>query len=364
MACAVWVAGLNFRHLDTLSEIALAAPVVGVAVLLIALPRTERQRAGAACLLCAVAAGELVTWNAASRMNAESRRFYAVMEQASAEDAMALELLREELTRRHLEGGRPRVEVIGLQGPWQNLAMILKIEATNGYNPLRIGLYDRLVSPGEAAVYASARKFPATFNGYDCALARALGLEYIVMDRPIEQMPQLRMRSTVETLRDGPMIWIYRIPGAMPRVKFSPHIEVADADAVTASGELTNPPSTEHVVIDDETPPSRVLWQRAVAGAQGKATITSWRPGRIEIDVASNAAGVVVLHDSYYPGWIAEVDGRRVPILRADTLFRAVEVAPGARKVVFRFAPLSIDNLVAAAGTIGGTRRSLRPPRS
>jgi uncharacterized membrane protein YfhO len=54
---------------------------------------------------------------------------------------------------------------------------------------------------------------------------------------------------------------------------------------------------------------------------------------------------VLTLHDPYYPGWIAEIDGRRVPIRRADTLFRAVDVPQGSKQVVFRFAPFALDNL-------------------
>jgi uncharacterized membrane protein YfhO len=75
-------------------------------------------------------------------------------------------------------------------------------------------------------------------------------------------------------------------------------------------------------------------------------------------------AGVVVLNDVYYPGWIAEVDGKRKEILRADTLFRAVEVPAGRHQVVFRFAPLSLENLAAAfKGLLGhGTRNPNAEP--
>ena len=54
------------------------------------------------------------------------------------------------------------------------------------------------------------------------------------------------------------------------------------------------------------------------------------------------------------PGWIAEIDGKRVPILRADVLFRGVEVPAGRHRVVFRFVPFSLDNLSDAL------RRTLR----
>jgi uncharacterized membrane protein YfhO len=49
--------------------------------------------------------------------------------------------------------------------------------------------------------------------------------------------------------------------------------------------------------------------------------------------------GFAVLADSFYPGWKATVDGRRVPILRANGLFRAVAVTPGIHEIVFRYRP-------------------------
>ena len=59
-------------------------------------------------------------------------------------------------------------------------------------------------------------------------------------------------------------------------------------------------------------------------------------------------AGVVVLRDLYYPGWTAAIDGQSVSILRADVLFRAVEVPAGRHTIVFRFEPLRLENLGAA----------------
>jgi uncharacterized membrane protein YfhO len=53
-----------------------------------------------------------------------------------------------------------------------------------------------------------------------------------------------------------------------------------------------------------------------------------------------------------YPGWVAEIDRRTVPILRANVLFRAVEVPAGSHRVVFRFAPFSLDNLTDALRTV------------
>ena len=101
-------------------------------------------------------------------------------------------------------GEWPRVEIVGVSGSWQNLAMARGLEATNGYNPLRIGSYDRLVSPGETTHIVDQRLFPASFDGYDCALARELGLEYVVLGRPIEEVPHLRAPAGRRGAAGGP----------------------------------------------------------------------------------------------------------------------------------------------------------------
>ena len=158
------------------------------------------------------------------------------------DDAQALAVLERELESRHTQGERPRVEVVGVSGSWQNLAMARGLEATNGYNPLRIGSYDRLVSPGETTHIVDQRLFPASFDGYDCALARELGLEYLVLGRPIEEVPHLLRRPVSDVLLAGPKVWIYRLRRAEPRVKFIKRVVVADADAQVRAGRYHDQP--------------------------------------------------------------------------------------------------------------------------
>ncbi len=180
-----------------------------------------------------IAVGDLLWWNVAFRLNAERHSAYAVLEEPRPADAKVLDLIERLVRERQALGERPRIEVVGMGGPWQNLAMVRGLEATNGYNPLRIGFYDRLVSPGEGNWRLDLRDFPASFDNYDCALARALGLEFVVLDRPIEQVPHLARRPVADVLQAGPDVWIYRLRDPAPRLKFLRRIQVADADATT-----------------------------------------------------------------------------------------------------------------------------------
>ena len=75
------------------------------------------------------------------------------------------------------------------------------------------------------------------------------------------------------------------------------------------------------------------------AGTPAPATVTEHRPNRVTI--APGGPGYLVLADVWYPGWVCRIDGREVPVHRANHAFRAVAVPAGAREVVFSFEPRS-----------------------
>jgi hypothetical protein len=336
------------------SEAAISAAVMLVAVIILLGPRRRQTRAVAACLVTLIALAELVWWNTASKLNAEKRTLYAVLEAPAGADAAAIALLENALGQDHRHGNYPRVEVVGLGGPWQNLAVVRGWEATNGYNPLRIGLYDRLVAPGEESWKPEQRRFPPSFESYDSPLARALGLSYLVLGQPLERMPGMSKLPAADVLLAGPPIWIYRLRGAMPRARLLDQFEMAAADNPQPDGRRFTGPSADPVLMDPEAL-SRRLASLSKSESPDAVKVASLRLGRVEVAVASARGGLLTLHDIYYPGWVAEIDGKPASILRADVLFRGVEVPPGVHHVTFRFAPFSLANLRAARG--GGANR-------
>jgi hypothetical protein len=77
-----------------------------------------------------------------------------------------------------------------------------------------------------------------------------------------------------------------------------------------------------------------------VASAPGSPAAAISRDDAAEVDLTATApegGGYLVLADTFTPDWSAEVDGREARVVRADGLFRAVRLAPGAHEVRFRY---------------------------
>jgi hypothetical protein len=77
------------------------------------------------------------------------------------------------------------------------------------------------------------------------------------------------------------------------------------------------------------------------ASKRSDARVVVEHPTHIELDVSGGGTGYLVASIPWYPGWRAAVDGRSVPLLRADYAFLALELGANAKRVVLDFAPAS-----------------------
>jgi hypothetical protein len=93
--------------------------------------------------------------------------------------------------------------------------------------------------------------------------------------------------------------------------------------------------------------------------------IVRYESNRIELETSSTSACVLVLSEIFYPGWQAEIDGQRSPILLANFLLRGLSLSPGKHHVVMRYtaprarngAIISILTLVALGVMLFYSRR-------
>lgn len=85
----------------------------------------------------------------------------------------------------------------------------------------------------------------------------------------------------------------------------------------------------------------KVSMAGADTASKDQARITRYEPDRILISTSSVSASYLLLSELYYPGWKAYVDGKRVPVIRADYLLRAVPLEAGRHEVEMVFRPAS-----------------------
>jgi uncharacterized membrane protein YfhO len=69
--------------------------------------------------------------------------------------------------------------------------------------------------------------------------------------------------------------------------------------------------------------------------------VTRHGSNRVTIQAKMACRGMVVLADSYYPGWKAKVDGRKTPIHMAYGVMRGVVVEAGEHEIDMRYLPTS-----------------------
>ncbi len=228
---------------------------------------------------------------------------------------------------------RDRVELIGVGFHWPNASMPHALENTLGYNPVRLGLYTRATGADDHAALPDQRRFAPLMPSYRTPLANLLGLRYIAAGAPIENIDKLLTPRTLPLVKRTSEAWIYENAGALPRVLFATRAVPADFEAMLKDGAWPD--------VDFR---STVLIEGAPAGAParrpGTATLATYANTRIEIDAESPDGGYVVLNDVWHRWWTAEIDGRRVPIVRANVLFRAVALPPGRHRITFTFRPL------------------------
>jgi hypothetical protein len=76
--------------------------------------------------------------------------------------------------------------------------------------------------------------------------------------------------------------------------------------------------------------------------ARDTVLVTNYAPSNVTISADMSCDGMVVLSDTYYPGWYANVDGQPDQIYEVDLALRGVPVPKGAHVVTFRYRPRSV----------------------
>jgi Bacterial membrane protein YfhO len=130
--------------------------------------------------------------------------------------------------------------------------------------------------------------------------------------------------------------WLYEIEGTIPRAYIVNKIVVEkDSKQVLRLLSTAEFDPTQEVAVDSEIPLAPADQLKATA------QIVRYDNKLVRIATSADNEAVLILADSYYPGWKAFVDGREEVIRRANLFFRAVRLPAGSHTVEFRYEPTS-----------------------
>jgi hypothetical protein len=146
---------------------------------------------------------------------------------------------------------------------------------------------------------------------------------------------------------------VYQNLQVMPRAFVVYNYEVV-ADLVALKARLNSqsfdPRST---VLLEEIPEFES--RRNFTTTDPQVTVVSYQPQRVDLQVSTSSPGILVLADTYYPGWTATLDGKPTNVLRANFGMRAVQIPTGNHDIRFSFVPFTFKvGLFITLGTLAG----------
>ncbi|MBN9081416.1 MAG: hypothetical protein BGP04_24335 [Rhizobiales bacterium 62-17] len=245
-----------------------------------------------------------------------------------------LTFLRQKLAENQAPDRRDRVELAAIDFHWPNASLSQNIDHWLGYNPVRLKWFADATGAIDHVAIPDQRQFAPLFASYRSPMADLLGLRYIATGVPAEQLDKNLKPGDLIPLTRTKNAYIYENPRALPRVLFATTARKADFAAMIESGQWPDVDYRSTVLL--ENPPEAVM-----AKAPGSARIISYRNTEVVIEASSPEGGWLVLNDVWHPWWQVEVDGVPATLLRADVIFRVVELPPGQHQVRFVFRPFA-----------------------
>lgn len=166
----------------------------------------------------------------------------------------------------------------------------------------------------------------------------ALSVRWLILPVPASS-------DRLQHMGSFPKAELYRLPGTLPRARVVNRARIVssidDVWTLVATEELDI--RREVLLHDPELAPlAASLENNQTDDPPGEASMVSDRSGEIVVHASAPKSAILLLADTFYPGWEATLDGRPVEIMRANIAHRAVALPAGSHEVIFRFRPRSI----------------------
>jgi len=161
----------------------------------------------------------------------------------------------------------------------------------------------------------------------------------------------LGVRYSIAKMREAPDqrllfsgssgLQVFENPDAFPRVWAIHAVEMVP-DRATASSRLVDPnfhAREQTFLIGTASPP---ILENCSERGSDRVDLSLNGANRVAVSADLACAGMVIVDDTWYPGWRATVDGQPAAIYEAYGIFRGVMVPAGQHTIDMRYRPMSV----------------------
>lgn len=215
------------------------------------------------------------------------------------------------------------------QGVYQgSTLMAYRIQNVLGYHGNEVRMYDDLL--GGKNVYQYVTR-PGVLD--------LLATRFLILQGEADLPGYHKVLGPVRTAQ-GPQGVLYEADSVPPYVRVMANAARIPEEQLTPT--IVDPrfPLNQLVVYPDTASISpRPIQGYPLPATDVTAEVTSWEPGRMEIALSGKSPVPVYLliSETWYPDWHAEIDGVEVEVLRGDKAFLSLEIPPGAQSITLWF---------------------------
>jgi hypothetical protein len=225
-----------------------------------------------------------------------------------------------------------------------NMMMPYGIETFEGYDavyPLRIARYLAVSNSGQLDSDVMGRY--GSVNTIDSNLFNISNSKYILALKRDKSgkadsdgtLPEKFQKPFLKNVFEDKTVVVLENLNALPRAKMFYDYEYRNEDLVLKYLIDKNYPINEKLIIESDL---------GLKFENGSSDVTyKESANKKTISVMSDKAGLLFIADSWFPGWVAKVNGKETNILNADYNFMAVEVGSGASMVELEYKPSSFE---------------------